>query len=201
MNRTRLFFSGLFAVLSLSAAPVFASPAYTASAPARAEIVEGYRAPTPEALTEAQVEARLEAKVLALVNQARTYRGLPTLKDDARATASARIAATEGSREGSFAYLRNSVETRLERQGVSASYDMVETTKLLKGSERDLDAAAQKIVQGWLKDPKVSRQLFDANLTYGGVGAVSAKGSFAVALDAFGQKPLPRPLPKPATHC
>ena len=74
MNRARLFFGGLFAVLSLSAAPVFASqPSYAGGQPSAPASYaggqpstehDGYRESAPER-AETKVEAKTEVKVEA----------------------------------------------------------------------------------------------------------------------------------------
>ena len=194
MNRARTLFGGLFAAFALTAAPAFAAPA--AKPDARVELKvgfhfegKGYRAPT-------KYDEALEAEVLALVNDVRARYGLPELRADARGTKAARAAAAEASREGGFRHIETTVEARLRDQGIAASYEMAELTQTIK--ENKLEIEARKIVRGWLKNPRQARILLDEDLSYAGVGAVLLDGELSVALDAFGPKPVVRPLPP---HC
>jgi uncharacterized protein YkwD len=194
MNRARTLFSGLFAALALTAAPAFAAPAAKAEARVAFKVGfhfegKGYRAPT-------KYDEALEAEVLELVNEVRARYGLPELRADARGTRAARAAAAEASREGGFRRIDTTVEARLRDQGVAAGYEMAELTQTIKESKLEIEA--RKIVQSWLKNPRQARILLDEDLTYGGVGAVLVDGKLSVALDAFGPKPVVRPLPP---HC
>jgi uncharacterized protein YkwD len=187
MNRAKIFFGGILAALSMSAAPALAKPAI------RIDAEGGYRAPS-----KLSYEVELENRVLELVNGVRNRRGLPEMRFDFRGQRAARALVVEAAREGSFFDISKGVKQRLADQGIDATHRETGEIKAVADADEDIDTLARRIVRSWLKNPRQSRVLLSDELTYAGVGAVIDRDNdLIVVLDAFGADRTPPPAP----HC
>ena len=107
MNRAKIFFGGILAAISMTAAPAFARPAF------RAEVEGdsyGYRS------HKLSYEVELENRVLELVNDVRARYGLSEMRFDFRGQRAARSLVVEAAREGSFHDISKGVKQRLGDQ-------------------------------------------------------------------------------------
>ena len=190
MNRAKIFFGGILAAISMTAAPAFARPAF------RAEVEGdsyGYRS------HKLSYEVELENRVLELVNDVRARYGLSEMRFDFRGQRAARSLVVEAAREGSFHDISKGVKQRLGDQGIDATYrETGEIKGVADADRRDIDSLARQIVRGWLKNSRQSRIILSEELTYAGVGAVIDRDNdLIVVLDAFGADRTPPPAP----HC